>query len=1741
MLTRRPRLVPRALAGLAAACAVLAGSSAFAQTALPVAKVLNSGRVDPAAANTWYGAGTTHTRGPGTSNPWVLQPELKELARALKNDPDLIYQFVRNHIAVEFRYGLAKGALGALIDRSGTPFDQAHLMVELLREANVPARYQAGTITLNGTQFHAWSGITDAKAACQLLSAGGIPATINGSTDANCTLTGSVNTALLSHIWVDVQIGATWYAFDPSYKPHDWQAGLNLATEMGFSSGSAYTAATTAMQSGTQSGVPYIRDLNDGSLAATLQNWSTTLLTSLKNSHFTKPLEEVVGGKFIQRYEGTLRQTALPYSPSIQRTWTGDIPDQYRSRLGVKAQYAGAPGTTAFDFTFFVDEVYGRRLGLDSNFDADNIISTSDYGDAFRLKLLLDDRLVTEHVSQSHTIANMASMHLTLATDPPYAAAAGGGALNGSYGDRTITRTLGVQLPIAILHGWGDTGPELLAKWSGERVEDKALHRQVSVGWQACDHCIPDYPTPAGDFARQKTAASWLAQFARLNQLVEALGAVRVSHHSTLGVVAAPYKITEQLPVPSNPQSYPPDYVLGDSAEIIDIEPAFSVTSTTADLAKRNAAARVVAAGAAALEGSVQQQTSDAPDVASTTVRFAWGNSPEAAEDTFAPAGTGPRRFYTFNQSNAATAPNLTLFEGRLTPDTSGPPGQSFGVGFKGIVNAWISYYANAGFDVTASAETFLGPGKRLGGFNVWNCGSAYGPVVMCVDAPPTFARGGALVATKVVGGEVAEVAHIVTNLYHTNKGGGVAGDPGREQTWDPAEAADVLKDKFVDRSSALGVDVKTGQPSAATPSLEIGSGEFPNSLTAQFIYRGGTDETQTFGLNPRAPDWTVRGWTNNWDIQFTLSSSALESLGESSPLAATRAIAALKAALDIQSGTAAPARDVASMLALDWWLAALPANVATARRGLDAMQFVRLADGMFMPPPGRGAHSLVQTGSRAKVKDICTTTGSPPSGNPEAISRGWEGDNVSFALTYPGGDVMTFDWYESRYGTGLYVGPGGTIPACERIMGYRVTNWTFPYGPVITFQTYGDRVTRATNSTGRFVDLLSYGVTDSQNRSMTFNASGVWTDLTSGQWKFEQQAEIPVSDSTRPTPFKRLIKLYEPVNTSQAALEYTYDATSRVKEAKDAVAVQQPSQRGPYKFYLAPGARAEREDPAGGSYVVDFDTEGRAVKHTDEIGRVVRTAHDGRGRVTERLWPEDNRTRFAYDARDNTVELRQLPKGCSTEPCNPAALKIEAGWHTNWNKPLWIKDAKTFQTDFEYFETGNGKSLLKKAIRPAPVGTTPRPEYEFTYNNRGQVLTADDPTDLRTSHTYHATSGDRLSTTTATGTSAAATTNFAFDAIGNLTATTDARANVVEHQYDTMRRRTQTRYHNGGIGAALVAAERTSHDLNGRAWKDEAGTAFAGATTVSAWQMVAERTFTPTSKVATEKNGAGETTSTAYDPVDRPLIITDPVGRRIAFRYNLAAETLCEWRGWGGGTAPANCTFDPATFTGAGPARYAEYAYSPNGQRITIKDANNNLSTLEYDGFDRLSKLRFPVTTSGAGSSSATDFERYEYDPNGNRELLVKRDGREIRFEFDPLNRLKRTYYPNGGATEVHRKYDLAGRPEFARLVSASGEGIDYTYDVARRLKTEVSFGRTLTFDYDLTNNRTKLTWPDANFVQYDYDPMNRVTKVRENGASSGIGVLAIYAYDPLSRRTGITRGNAANVRCPTTGPQGS
>lgn len=208
----------------------------------------------------------------------------------------------------------------------------------------------------------------------------------------------------------------------------------------------------------------------------------------------------------------------------------------------------------------------------------------------------------------------------------------------------------------------------------------------------------------------------------------------------------------------------------------------------------------------------------------------------------------------------------------------------------------------------------------------------------------------------------------------------------------------------------------------------------------------------------------------------------------------------------------------------------------------------------------------------------------------------------------------------------------------------------------------------------------------------------------------------------------------------------------------------------------------------------------------------------------------------------------------------------------------------------------------------------------------------------------------------------------------------------------------------------------------------------------------------------------------------------------------------------------------------------YATYTYTPNGQRRTVKDANDNLSTFEYDGFDRLSKLRFPVATKGANQSSSTDYEQYGYDGVGNRTSLRKRDGRTIGFTYDALNRMRVKTVPSSvsGAPgySVYYGYDVQGLMLYARFGADTGSGITNTYDGFGRLRlSSTNLGgvtRNVASAYDAHGNRTRLTHPDGAFFEYAYDNLDRLFHVSENGPSI---TLASIFYDEQGRRSEIDR----------------
>jgi len=303
----------------------------------------------------------------------------------------------------------------------------------------------------------------------------------------------------------------------------------------------------------------------------------------------------------------------------------------------------------------------------------------------------------------------------------------------------------------------------------------------------------------------------------------------------------------------------------------------------------------------------------------------------------------------------------------------------------------------------------------------------------------------------------------------------------------------------------------------------------------------------------------------------------------------------------------------------------------------------------------------------------------------------------------------------------------------------------------------------------------------------------------------------------------------------------------------------------------------------------------------------------------------------------------------------------------------------------------------------------------------------------------------------------------------------------------------------------------------------------------VTTWQMRTQKTYTATSKVATVQDGAGDTTIYGYDGMDRELMVTDPVGRRVASVFDLAGQVTCVFRGWGSATVMPSATdcanWSAAGYAGVGPVRYARYTYSGNGKPVTALDANGNLSTTVYDGFDRISQQQYPMPTLGSGASDPSDYELFTYDANGNRLSERRRDGQVIAFSYDNLNRLTVKQLPGATSGWVYYGYDGAGRATYAHFASAAGAGIDFGYDSAKRVISEATFGHALQFLYDLSGNRIRLTWPDGNYVVHDFDALNRDYQLRENGATTGVGVLAVYGYDAFSRKTSVTRGNGTTA----------
>jgi hypothetical protein len=300
---------------------------------------------------------------------------IRDLASQLNHDPVKIFEYVRNNIDFEPYYGSRKGAQETLLEKGGNDFDQASLLISLLRASGYPARYIYGTVEVAEDRAMGWTGTNSASDAVRVFSSAGIPviSVVGG---------GGISAVRLEHAWVEVCLPytnyrgipngpgeETWVPLDPSFKQYSAINGICLEEIAGINGQELVSqlAANSSIDSQkgtvTEMDFSFLWDqmdavntmVNDYLAAIDMQNVS---------------LREVIGGKIIQKEELGLLPASLPYQTNTILNEFAAVPENQQEMIEFSI-YGADPfginfgGSTA-DFVYKANttELAGRRITL---------------------------------------------------------------------------------------------------------------------------------------------------------------------------------------------------------------------------------------------------------------------------------------------------------------------------------------------------------------------------------------------------------------------------------------------------------------------------------------------------------------------------------------------------------------------------------------------------------------------------------------------------------------------------------------------------------------------------------------------------------------------------------------------------------------------------------------------------------------------------------------------------------------------------------------------------------------------------------------------------------------------------------------------------------------------------------------------------------------------------------------------------------------------------------------------------------------------------------------------------------------------------------------------------------------------------------------------------------------------------------------------------------------------------------
>jgi len=440
-----------------------------------------------------------------------------------------------------------------------------------------------------------------------------------------------------------------------------------------------------------------------------------------------------------------------------------------------------------------------------------------------------------------------------------------------------------------------------------------------------------------------------------------------------------------------------------------------------------------------------------------------------------------------------------------------------------------------------------------------------------------------------------------------------------------------------------------------------------------------------------------------------------------------------------------------------------------------------------------------------------------------------------------------------------------------------------------------------------------------------------------------------------------------------------------------------------------------------------------------------------------------------------------------------------------------------------------------------------------FTYNGSNHITLVKDSTGREVKFAYSA-AGDLETVTDALG----GVTKYAYDSAHRLTSITDPRGNVIlKNTYDGQGRITEQR---DGL-----------EDL----WKLEYKAGETIVTEPRGGQL--KYGFDSQSRVVSETDQLGHTTTTGYDAagnvdeVTRPggakwslghdaagnlTSIEDPEGGERSFEYDsknrLTHSTDARGNGWtyewsaandltkitdpegGETTYTYNASGQPLTETDPDEHK-SEFSWDTRGNPLSATDPLGHKTSFEFNSRNYLTSKTMPGLKAEAFERNAlgdllarTTPEghktKYAYDANGLPTQVT--DPAEGIWKIERNAMERPTTYTDPLGQQVKVSYDANMRP--SKVVNRRGKETTYAYDLANQL-TEVKRPESEVWEYGYDNrgNRSAVVDPRGNETTYGFDLLNRMTEANEP-----LSVSTEYGYDPDGALTSVKdpRGNATS-----------